>query len=236
MRAWIVAAGAGAVTFVVCYLPQLAAYLAINGRLGPSTLVTRKMTWYSPHAPEVLASPAHGLFAWTPLAALSVAGLVTLALHARSRREPLQAGAGVSRAEDTDAAAIRGFTEPRVAGCLLLMFALQVYVSGSVESWSVAGAFGQRRFVGATILLVIGLAASWEALPRGVPRALAATAAVLAIWWNVGLMALFGANLMDRQRLTLRANAHDVFVTLPRMAPELARRYLFSRESFYRTE
>ena len=32
------------------------------------------------------------------------------------------------------------------------MVAVQIYVSGSVESWTVAGAFGQRRFVALTIL------------------------------------------------------------------------------------
>ena len=42
---------------------------------------------------------------------------------------------------------------------MLLMVALQVYVSGAVESWTVAGAFGQRRFVAVTIFLVVGLAA-----------------------------------------------------------------------------
>ena len=35
----------------------------------------------------------------------------------------------------------------RIGWCALLMVALQIYVSGSVESWTVAGAFGQRRFV-----------------------------------------------------------------------------------------
>ena len=39
------------------------------------------------------------------------------------------------------------------------MVALQVYVSGAVESWTVAGAFGQRRFVSITMILVVGLAA-----------------------------------------------------------------------------
>ena len=37
------------------------------------------------------------------------------------------------------------------------MVALQVYVGGSVESWTVAGAFGQRRFIALTTALVIGL-------------------------------------------------------------------------------
>ena len=46
------------------------------------------------------------------------------------------------------------------------MVALQVYVSGAVESWTVAGAFGQRRFVAMTILLVVGLAALRDATAR----------------------------------------------------------------------
>jgi hypothetical protein len=60
-------------------------------------------------------------------------------------------------------------------------------------------------------------------------------AAIVAIWWNVALMSLFGAGLMDRQRLDVRRNAYDVFVTLPRSAPGLLYRYFTERESFYRT-
>ena len=118
---------------------------------------------------------------------------------------------------------------------MLLMFLLQVYVSGSVESWTVAGAFGQRRFVGATVLFVVGLAALWQAVPRGLMRGAIVTITLAAIWWNVGLMALFGANLMDRQRLHPRENARDVFVTLPRELPTLVFRYFTSRDSFYQT-
>jgi hypothetical protein len=227
--AWLAAPLAGAAAFAVAYLPQLFAYTALNGRPGPSTLVTRKMTWTSPHAGGVLASPEHGFFVWTPLAVLAVVGLVVLWLGTRGRG--LRAGAGGLGAEGADHRSPG--TDHRVAGCLLLMLGLQVYVSGSVESWTVAGAFGQRRFVSATILLVIGLAALWQALPRGVPRAALATAVVAAIWWNVGLMALFGAGLMDRQRLELGRNAYDVFVTLPRTGPALAHRYFTNRDSFY---
>ena len=217
---WIAPALAGAATFFLVYWPQLLAYRALNGRFGPSRLVTRKMTWTAPHALEVLGSPEHGLFVWTPLALLAIVGLMRLAwlppLDGRMREA----------AEATR----------RVAACALLMLALQVYVSGSVESWTVAGAFGQRRFVGATILLVIGIAGLWQsASARGAPRVMLATAMALAIWWNVALMALFGANMMDRQRLNPRQNAYDVFVTLPTMLPQLTYRYLFDRASFYQT-
>ena len=127
-------AAAGCFAFAVGLLPQLLAYKALNGHFGPSKLVTRKMNWQAPHALEVLGSPEHGFFLWTPLAALALAGLVVLAVRGQAHGR-------------------------RIGWCALLMVALQIYVSGSVESWTVAGAFGQRRFVALTILLTIGLAA-----------------------------------------------------------------------------
>ena len=212
----LAAAAAGCLFFIVGYAPQLIAYEALNGYPGPSKLVVRKMTWYSPHALEVLASTEHGFLFWTPLAVIATAGLVMLALR----------GQGDSR---------------RIGWCALLMVAAQVYVSGSVESWKVAGAFGQRRFVAITVLLVIGLGVllrivhppSRDARRRtGRPARLAAALA-LCVWWNLALTALFGTGLMDRQRLELDRNAYDAFVTIPRMAPDLAARYLTRRESFY---
>lgn len=210
-----VGALAGGAAFALAYLPQALAYLAINGRLGPSPLVGAKMTWTAPHALQVLFSPEHGLFFWTPLALLGLVGLAGLAIAPPS--------------DDSPAVQRR-----RVAWCLLLMFAAEVYVSGSVESWTVAGAFGQRRFVGTTVLLVVGLSACFHgARGRSTRRAVLAAAA-LGVWWNLGLMAQFGTGLMDRQRLEPVRNAYNTFVVIPRMAPELAYRYLFDRSSFYR--
>ena len=114
------------------------------------------------------------------------------------------------------------------------MVALQIYVSGSVESWTVAGAFGQRRFVALTILLTIGLAALVAAVPRGSARPALALTLGLCVWWNVALIAEFGTGLMNRQRLELRKNAYDAFVTLPQRLPRLAHRYFLDRDSFYR--
>ena len=50
------------------------------------------------------------------------------------------------------------------------MVVLQVYTAGSVESWTVAGAFGQRRFVALTPLLVIGLAVLCASVSSAAPR------------------------------------------------------------------
>jgi hypothetical protein len=111
------AAFTGAAVFVLAYSPQLLAYTALNGHPSPTSAVGNKMSWSSPHFAGVLGSPEHGLFIWTPLALVGILGLVWLAL-------------GRVRGVMPDARWI--------AGLALLMVLLQVYVSGSVESWTVA--------------------------------------------------------------------------------------------------
>lgn len=209
---------AGLAAAGIVYLPQVLAYIALNGRPGPSPLVTRKLTWTSPHALEVLLSPAHGFLWWTPVAVLAVAGLILLA-----------------RARDAGAPPGAGLATRATALALLVSSAAQVYISGCVESWTVAGAFGQRRFVALTPVLVVGFAALWQRVPAGWTRAALGGVTALLIWWNLGLMALFGTRMMDRQRLELGRNAYDVFVTVPLAAPQLAYRYVFARDSFFET-
>jgi hypothetical protein len=216
-RRRIVAAFACAVTAAIVYMPQVLAYIAINGHVGPSHHVANKMTWWSPHGLAVVFSTEHGLVFWTPLVIPALAGLVWLA-----------AARGVSGPRP--AADVR-----RIALCALVSVALQIYVVGCVESWTVEGAFGQRRFVSLTPLLVLGLAflfdraRQWPVVRRGALAALVA----LCIWWNLGLAAAFGAHLMDRRRLALKDNAWTVFVAIPRETPSLVWRYVANRESFY---
>ena len=209
----VAAAGAGVAGFFLGYLPQLIAYNGLNGYPGPAQHVQRKMYWYAPHGLQVLFSSEHGFFFWTPLAILAIAGLIAMA-------------SGRLKAAST---------APRIALCALIMIASQVYVAGSVESWTVAGAFGQRRFVCLTPVLAIGLAALWHARPRRPAYHMALTAAVIAcVWWNIALMAQFATGMMDRQRLEPAKNAYNAFVRLPLEAPSLIYRYLTDRESFYR--
>ena len=193
---------AAIVAFAAVYSLQAAAYLVLNGHIGPHSSVGRKMNWMAPHALKVLFSPEHGFLFWTPLAMVALAGLLFL----RDRR---------------------------VAGCLALMAALQIYVGGAVESWTLAGAFGQRRLIALTAVLVIGFAAL-QAHSRGWTRNVLTGVTVLAVYWNLALTAEFAIGLMDRQRLEPAKNAYDAFVTLPRIAPDLIYRYLFDRTSFYR--
>jgi hypothetical protein len=203
------AALAGVAAGVLAYLPQAAAYVVLDGHVGPSRLVARKMSWTAPHALEVLASPAHGFLVWTPLAAAGLAGLLVLT----RRLGP----------------------EARCVGpALLVMALLQVYVGGSVESWTVAGAFGQRRFVSLTSILVVGIASVLAATrPVRWRRGATFVLLLLATWWNVALIAQFGAGMMDRQRLEPGSIAYNTFVVVPRALPGLAWRYVFDRASFY---
>ena len=224
---WLATAGAGFAGFVVAYLPQLIAYNALNGYPGPAEHVARKMYWYSPHGLQVLFSPHHGLVFWTPLVLLSIVGLIVLPvgrLKAASTGAVPAVGGGFSRPDTR-----------RIALSMLVMVASQVYVAGSVASWTVAGAFGQRRFVCLTPVLVVGLAALWRARPeRPAYARILAGVVLICVWWNIALMAQFATNLMDRQRLEPGRNVYHAFVTLPRMAPSLAYRYLVDRNSFYR--
>jgi hypothetical protein len=185
----------------------------------PDETAARKMTWTAPHFWGVLFSPEYGLFAWTPLAIVAIIGLVAVA--AGGRNAVVESDTG-----DRDAR--------RIAILALVMIAAQAYSSGSVESWTVAGSFGQRRFVAITPLLVLGLAGLFTHLRSDLPRRAAVVIVALAIWWNLGLMAQFGLHRMDRQKLTLLANARVTFIDLPREAPSLVWRYLTNRESLYK--
>jgi len=212
-REWPIApAAAATAAFAIGYLPQLAGSLALLGHAGPARDVQSKMTWSAPHAVGVLFSTGNGFFFWTPLALLAAAGLALLAYH---------------RAYASDTA--------WVGRLALLMFLIQVYITGSVESWTSAGGFGQRRFVALTPLLVLGLAGLADAWRRST-RARAwpiLIATVLCVWWNLGLIVQFGANRMSRDHLTLKDNAITTFVRLPIEGPGLVWRYLTNRASFY---
>ena len=195
-------AAVGLATFLVCFLPQLISYQILYGRPSPSSYIEQKMTWTSPHAWRVLASPDNGLLFWTPLAVAALAGLVWLA--ARSW----------------------------VACVCVVMVLTQIYIGGSLDTWAGAGSFGQRRLIGLTVFFVIGLSAALHA-PQTWMRYAVRMFVVLAVWWNVGLIAQFGSGMMDRQQLDLARNAFNNFIEVPRQLPHLAYRFAFDRRSFY---
>ena len=98
------------------------------------------MDWTAPHLADVLLSADHGLFAWTPLAWLGLAGLVVCWRRDRT-----------------------------IATGALLVVAATAWVNGSVTDWDWAAgdAFGARRFDLAMALVAWGLAALLAAARPG---------------------------------------------------------------------
>jgi hypothetical protein len=187
------------------FTPQLLAYRAVNGRFGPSTLVARKMSYSSPHFLQVLFDPGHGLFFWSPLLLVAVFGLF---LALRSRR-----------------------AWPWLLALALL---LQVWINGSVESWSVAGAFGARRFVSSTPCFALGLATLLALAGSRRRRLGSGVLLAVFVWWNVSLMVQFGLRLMDRQRLEWPKVAVSQLVEVPAQAGRVLRLFFTDRERLVR--
>jgi hypothetical protein len=190
----------GAAAFVV-FLPQLAVYNALYGRPWPAPQVENKMIKYSPHFFEVLFSTEHGLFFWSPILLLfAAAGLWMV-------------------------------KKDRVAGLVLLAaFVAQVYISGAVDSWTQAGAFGSRRFVGATPIFAIWGAFLFAALEPRMRKFGVAALASFFILWNVSLMIQFGLRLMDRQKLVWSEIVHNHVYEVPPRLFSVAGSYLWARE------
>jgi hypothetical protein len=197
-------------TAAVVFTPQLFAYRALNGRFGPSRLVGRKMSYASPHLLEVLFDPGHGLFFWTPLLLLALAGLA-LALW-----RPAAPGTR------------------RLTGLLTLGLLAQVWINGCIESWSQAGAFGSRRFVGVTVVFAWGLAALVDRLLPRLGRVPVTAVLALFAWWNMSLMVQFGLKLMDRQRLEWPRVAVSQFTEVPPRLFRTALLFFTDRERLVR--
>src|SRR5262249_55488740 len=163
----------------------------------------------------------HGYFVWTPLAGIALAGLF-LPVSPEGRAVPPEGGSYRRQgAISPESGSYKG-QGGRESGLLwlLLTFAPPGFlrghgrpragVSGSVDSWTVAGGFGQRRFVALTTVLVIGLArlgvttGGTQARPG---RLALRTVGALAVYWNVALTAEFATGLMGRQKLEPARNA-----------------------------
>jgi hypothetical protein len=208
-RAWgrgLARAGALGAVALLTVVPQLLTYRALTGRFGPSRLVTRKVSYWSPHFFEVLFDPGHGLYAWTPLLLLATAGL------------------GLALWQRRDA----------VTALLAVGLLLQVWINGALESWTQAGAFGSRRFVAATPLFAWGLAALLAAARSALGRVPVAAALALFVWWNVSLMVQFGLKLMDRQRLEWPRVAWNQLTEVPPRLGRVAVLFFTDRERLVR--
>jgi len=130
--------------------------------------LTRQGPGFTPHLAwlEVLLSPRHGLFPWTPLYLIACAGwLLWLGRDAR------------------------------LAGYFVLAFGLAVAVNASMGDWWGSEAFGQRRLLGLTPLFALGLGEVLASARRH-PLVPAAALLALLVWWNQGLAYIYNSELV----------------------------------------
>ena len=128
----LLALGLGA--FFVCVLPQLVYWHAITGKWLVYTYGGEHLQLLHPHLLDVLFSVRKGLFFWTPLLLLAVAGLPLLARFA-----------------------------PGVLLPVAVYLGIHTWVVASWNTWWYGGSFGQRPFVESLPAFALGLAALVEA-------------------------------------------------------------------------
>jgi hypothetical protein len=189
----------------LAFVPQLLAYRSLYGGYHPSPIVGQKMHYWSPHFFDVLFDPAHSLFFWSPVLLVATAGLVWVAA-----------------------------TRDRPYALALAGLLVQVWICGSIQSWSQNGAFGMRRFISATPCFALGLAPLLASLLlRGSRRAVLVAVAFFA-WWNVSLMVQFGLRLMDRQKLEWPKVAVQQVTEVPKRLGRAAFLFFTDRERLVR--
>ena len=115
------------------FIPQMVVWQTLYGQPLAIPQGGGFMRWGQPALVPVLFSDWHGLFTWTPIVAVAIAGLFAL-----RRREPLL-----------------------MAGAVVFL-TLSWYVNAAAADWWAGEAFGARRFVSCVPVFTLGLAALIE--------------------------------------------------------------------------
>lgn len=160
-RALLIAAG----TAFAFFIPQMWYWYEMNGQLILRTGEEGHKFWNRPKLAAVLFDPQNGLFLYSPIVLIMVAGLV------RSWR----------RREDS-------------APALTLIFILATYFFASWRAWWYGGAFGHRAFIDLYPLLALPFAGlvdgifSWS---RRWLQVLTLAGIAFLIWYSVAMSHLY---------------------------------------------
>lgn len=149
---WTQLALIGAVATLVV-MPQLAIYYQATGHAVISSYGDQGFNWGAPRVFDVLLGVTKGLFFWSPLLLLALAGFVGLWRSAHPAR---------------------AFVVPA-----LVFLALHTYVIAAWWDWQLGGSYGSRGYVDALPVFAVGLAAFLERTWT-TARARAAVAAVVS--------------------------------------------------------
>jgi len=193
-----------ALVTVVASLPTLIAKKIIYGSYFYSGY-SERWFWNSPALLKVCFSANHGLFSWTPILLLSVAGMYLLMKTNRML--------GMSS---------------------IAVFAAYLYAIGCYENWQGLSSFGNRFFISLTALFVLGLAAFFDWLGRVAEEkrafAMAWGATCLLIAWNLGLIFQWGTHLIPaRGPIIWRDAAYNQFAVVPVQAGHSLKAYFERR-------
>jgi hypothetical protein len=164
VRAWVthpLLLAAGALGFLAPVIPQLLYWHHLTGHFIVNAYGSNpKLELTHPHLLAVAFSVRKGLFFWTPLVALAVAGLPFL----RSRA-------------------------PAVLLATPVVLAVNFWVVASWSQWWYGGSFGQRALVDSLPLVALGLAAIFD-WARSTRAALAPVAIAVVIASGLALHAM----------------------------------------------
>ena len=130
-------AALAAAGWLLVFSPQMGVWYVLYGQAFTVPQGAAFMEWWSPNLLDMLVSDNHGLLSWTPMVALALWGLWTLARRDATTRLPL---------------------------AFVLLSAW--YVNAAVADWWAGEAYGARRFLSLAPLLALGLA-TWLTRPDG---------------------------------------------------------------------
>lgn len=201
----------GAITLASLLPTFLTRYYVYGGFFQTGYIPITQWAWRSPWFLELLFSSNHGLFSWTPLLLISVAGILLF-----WRKAP---GIGAS------------------VFCVLLAF---YYFMASYPDWPGISSYGNRFFVSLTVFFVLGLAVVLERIAaffssRTVASAWFAGALGVFVLWNLGLIFQWGAHLIPaRGEVSWKQVTYNQFHAVPRQIASQLGSYLFRRKESLR--
>jgi hypothetical protein len=198
-----------AATLLVCLLPTfISRYVVYGSPFESAYIPLRDWLWSSPVFFSVLFSSNHGLFSWTPILLLALAGLFLF-----SRREP------------------------RVGVPLLAAFFAFYFFISCYPDWAGISSYGNRFFVSLTSFFILGLAVFFDRAAQLFRSPRAAHAAALALLaaaslWNVGLMFQWGSHLIPaRGPVSFSEIIRNQFLVVPGQLSADFQRYFFKRKA-----
>jgi len=197
------------VVAVVVFIPTLVTrWIIFGGIFRFGTYGELAWDWTAPYWRSILFSAEHGLFTWTPILALSVAGLFFAPRAAKSITLYLGVGA-----------------------------AAYYYLISSYPYWHGTASFGNRYFIPLTPVFIFGFAMLLQRfgiLFHSASRAFAISAALsfFLVAWNAGFIFQWGAHLIPaRGPVSFSEVARNQFFVVPRQLSAQLRAYLFRRKA-----